>query len=313
MEETIPKDNKKVIKQAVEILNESGIIAFPTETVYGLGASAYDDEAIKKIYKIKDRPRDNPLIIHVSKLHQAYEIGIFNDIAKKLSENFWPGPLTLLVPLRDKRVSKIARANLTTIGLRIPNHKTTLDILDLFGQAIAAPSANLSGTVSATSAKHVLDDFGNQIDLVIDNGKCKFGIESTIVDVRANQIVILREGAITEDMLINCLNMEIMQYKESKIISPGQLEKHYAPKAEIRMNADTPNFDEFYISFGKDYPNKQSFNLSKCGDLYEAAKNLYSFLRTIDNMGFKKIAISRIPNSGIGVAINDRLERASKK
>ena len=198
------------------------------------------------------------------------------------------------------------------MAIRIPSNPIALEILNIFGKPIAAPSANLSGTVSSTNAMHVLNDFGDKIDLIIDNGDCEYGIESTIIDVRSNKVKILREGSITKENIFDCLNQNIEDYNDSKIISPGQLDKHYAPKAIIRMNIEEPEKDEFYISFGYDLSSAQTINLSKDSDLNEAAKKLYSTLRKIDDMGIKKVAVAPIPNIGIGRAINDRLARASK-
>ena len=313
MKKTIYKASSSNIKKAVNILNRSGIVGFPTETVYGLGGSAESESSIKKIYEIKNRPLHNPLIIHVAKLEQAKKIGIFNNIAKKLAEAFWPGPLTLLVEKKkNNRIVSAATSNLESMAIRIPSNPIALEILNIFGKPIAAPSANLSGTVSSTNAMHVLNDFGDKIDLIIDNGDCEYGIESTIIDVRSNKVKILREGSITKENIFNCLNQNIEDYNDSKIISPGQLDKHYAPKAIIRMNIEEPEKDEFYISFGYDLSSAQTINLSKDSDLNEAAKKLYSTLRKIDDMGIKKVAVAPIPNIGIGRAINDRLARASK-
>lgn len=313
MKKTIYKASNVNIKRVVDILNVSGVIAFPTETVYGLGGDASSESSIKKIYLIKNRPLHNPLIIHVATLEQAKIIGKFNNTAMKMARVFWPGPLTLLVEKkRNNGITPAATSNLDSIAIRVPSNPIALKILNTFGKPIAAPSANLSGTVSSTNAQHVFSDFGDSIDLIIDNGDCEHGIESTIVDARSDKIKILREGSITKENIISCLNQIVGDYNEDKIIAPGQLDKHYAPKASLRLNIKEPKKDEFYISFGDNSHKSATLNLSKEANLVEAAQKLYSTLRKIDDMGIKKVAVAPIPNIGIGKAINDRLSRASK-
>jgi L-threonylcarbamoyladenylate synthase len=207
----------------------------------------------------------------------------------------------------------MATSNLQTVALRVPSHPVALSLLKTYEKPIAAPSANLSGTVSATNANHVFDDFGDNIEMILDGDKCPHGIESTIVDVRSENIQILREGAITKDQIFKITNLELDDYDGHKILSPGQLEKHYSPRARVRINVKKPNADEYFITFGQKNNNHiNTINLSSTGDLHEFAHRLYACLRDLDNMNIKKIAISPIPDQGIGRAINDRIKRASK-
>ena len=313
MKKTIYKPNNYSLNKAIEVLNQSGVIGFPTETVYGLGGNAYSDNAINKIYDIKNRPKINPLIIHVSSLKLAETLGDFTDTAKKIALQFWPGPLTILLNSKaNNGISEIATAGLNSIAIRIPSNKIANLLLEKFGKPIAAPSANLSGTVSSTSASHIYDDFGNQIDMIIDDGPCLHGIESTIIDARTHKLKILREGSITKENIFRKTKLIINETSEKKIIVPGQLEKHYAPKASLRINVKEPDKDEFYITIGKSDNFTNSINLSPNADLSEFANKIYSALRELDDRKIKKIAIAPIPNSGIGEAINDRLKRASK-
>ena len=315
MKKTIYKPSSKNIEKAVAILDNNGLIGFPTETVYGLGALATSDVAVTKIYNIKMRPFHNPLIIHVSSLEQAKQYGVFNEYSQKLAKKFWPGPLTLLLDKSSKsQISSIATSNLQSVALRVPSHPVALRILKKYKKPIAAPSANLSGTVSATMASHVFNDFGSSIEMIIDGDKCGHGIESTIVDVRSENVQILREGAIPKDQIFKIIQFKLGEYTGSQILSPGQLEKHYSPKAKVRINVKKPNADEHLITFGKQNGNKHPniINLSSIGDLYEFAHRLYACLRDLDKMNVKKIAISPIPDHGIGKAINDRIKRASK-
>jgi len=315
MKKTIYKASNVNIKKAVDILNGSGVIAFPTETVYGLGGDASCESSIKKIYMIKNRPLHNPLIIHVASLEEAKMIGKLNNTAMKLAKAFWPGPLTLLVEKkRNNGITPAATSNLDSIAIRVPSNPIILKILNTFGKPIAAPSANLSGTVSATNASHVFDDFGDDIEMILDGDKCAHGIESTIVDVRSENIQILREGAITKDQIFKITKLQLDAYDGHKILSPGQLKKHYSPKARVRINVKRPNADEYFITFGEKNNNNHinTINLSNTGDLHKFAHRLYACLRDLDSMNIKKIAISPIPHQGIGRAINDRIKRASK-
>jgi L-threonylcarbamoyladenylate synthase len=305
--------NASSIKIASNILRENGIISFPTETVYGLGASALSSDAIAKIYAVKKRPRFNPLIVHVSSLKKAKQIGIFNAETQKLAEIFWPGPLTIVVPIRENSpISDLVTAGLSTIALRVPSNNIALDLLNYCDIPLAAPSANLSGTVSPTTAKHVFDDFHDSVDIILDGGRCEYGIESTIILSSKDGFKLLRAGYITEDIIEKELGIIVQKYKSSAIIAPGQLEKHYAPKAKLRLNASTLLKDEEFIGFGK-VPDgiSSTINLSINGDLVEAAMNLFSILRSIDDLKLNNVAVAKIPNIGIGIAINDRLQRAA--
>jgi L-threonylcarbamoyladenylate synthase len=305
--------NASGIKIASNILRKNGIISFPTETVYGLGASALSSDAVAKIYAVKKRPSFNPLIVHVSSLKKAMEIGIFNQEAQKLAERFWPGPLTIVVPIRkNSQISELVTAGLSTVALRVPSNDIALALLKYCDIPLAAPSANLSGTVSSTNAKHVLDDFHSSIDIILDGGKCKYGIESTIIISAKDGFKLLRAGCITEDIIKKELNIIVQKYESSTIIAPGQLEKHYSPKAKLRLNASALLEDEEFIGFGK-VPDgiSSTINLSVNGNLIEAATNLFSILRLIDDLKLNNVAIAKIPNTGIGIAINDRLQRAA--
>jgi L-threonylcarbamoyladenylate synthase len=305
--------NASSIKIASNILRENGIISFPTETVYGLGASALSSDAIAKIYAVKKRPRFNPLIVHVSSLKKAKQIGIFNAETQKLAEIFWPGPLTIVVPIRENSpISDLVTAGLSTIALRVPSNNIALDLLNYCDIPLAAPSANLSGTVSPTTAKHVFDDFHDSVDIILDGGRCEYGIESTIILSSKDGFKLLRAGYITEDIIKKELGIIVQKYESSAIIAPGQLEKHYAPKAKLRLNASTLLKDEEFIGFGK-VPDgiSSTINLSINGDLVEAATNLFSILRSIDDLKLNNVAVAKIPNIGIGIAINDRLQRAA--
>tara|TARA_Y100001936_G_C16055745_1_gene660870 strand:- start:111 stop:1061 length:951 start_codon:yes stop_codon:yes gene_type:complete len=316
MKKTIYKPNSENIQKAVQILEKNGLIGFPTETVYGLGASAISDTAVTKIYSIKKRPFHNPLIIHVSSLEQAKNYGIFNNNSEKLAEKYWPGPLTLLLNMPiESQISAIATSNLQSVALRVPSHPVALNILKEYKKPIAAPSANLSGTVSATMASHVFNDFGDDIEMIIDGDQCTHGIESTIVDVRSDNVQILREGAITKDQIFKIIKSNLDIYAGSRILAPGQLEKHYSPKAKVRINAKKPNADEYFITLGREHEetHTNTINLSKAGDLHEFAYKLYACLRDLDSKNVKKVAISPIPDQGIGTAINDRIKRASKR
>ena len=310
----IIKNSLGGIKKAAEILTCGGIVAFPTETVYGLGADATNKEAVLKIYKNKNRPKSNPLIVHVATIDQAKTIGVFNDKIEKIIKDFWPGPLTVV--LRRKDNSKICEelcAGTDTIAIRIPNNKTILSLIKKLGKPIAAPSANKFGMLSPTSALHVEKQFKNNDDipLILDGGKTKIGVESTVIGEENNNIIIYRHGGITKEILEKKINEEILEKVNAKVseksnLSPGMLKKHYSPTVPLRINITNPEKDEVLIGFGKSF---EEPNLSKSGDLEEAASNLFYLLEKYEAKG-SKIAIAPIPNIGIGVAINDRLNRA---
>ena len=312
----IKKINNSSIKDAVEILKKGGLIGFPSETVYGLGADATNNEAVLKIYRNKNRPRSNPLIVHVESIDQAKSIAIFNKKIDKIIDNFWPGPLTVV--LKKNKKSKISNhlcADLQTVAIRYPNNQTILTIIKKLGRPIAAPSANKFGMLSPTSALHVEKQFKDHKDipLILDGGNTNIGVESTVIGIENNNIIIYRHGGVTKETLEEKIKEKIFertfqdQIKKSNL-SPGMLKKHYSPKVPLRINITNPMKDEILIGFGKNY---REPNLSKSSDLREAASNLFYLLEKYEAKGYK-IAIAPIPNKGIGVAINDRLKRAVK-
>ncbi len=306
---------KDIIKTA-NIIKSGGLVAFPTETVYGLGADANSQFACLKIYEAKGRPAHNPLIVHVSSLDQAKSLAEFNNDALKIA-TLWPGPLTMVLPKKKGiDIAQCVTAGLDTIAIRIPSHKLALELIKLSGCAIAAPSANKSGFLSATTAEHVHSNFGDNVFTIKTNQNCNIGLESTIIDLSTNQPTILRHGFFTSEIFESLIEKKInVADSESKIKAPGMLLKHYAPKTNLRLNAEFLSNDEIGLNFGSSTLNSiNSFNLSKKGDLLEAALNLYNYLHILDNFctknNIKSIAIASIPHIGIGIAINDRLNRA---
>jgi L-threonylcarbamoyladenylate synthase len=303
--------NSEDIDAAVSILRLGGLVAIPTETVYGLAADATNENAVLKIFEAKGRPAYNPLIIHVKSTRMAEEYIQWNDAAQTLAEKFWPGPLTIVLPSRiNSKIAKTARASLPSIAVRMPNHPVALNILDQLDRPLAAPSANMSGKMSSTSADHVFKNLNKKIDAIIDGGSSSVGVESTIVAFQP-QPTILRAGAITPNAISNEIGSNIHHYdKKGPIIAPGQLKSHYAPNANLRLNAIDWKQGEKKLGFGNV---KCDLNLSKNKSLTEAAQNLFNFLHLLDSSDPRTISVSPIPNEGIGLAINDRLRRASLK
>ncbi len=310
--------NGRKIKKAAKLLSQGKIVAAPTETVYGLFADATNDLAIQEIYRVKGRPSCNPLIVHVSDVEMAKEIAEFSPEAERIANHFWEenvGPLTIV--LKNKvgtRISPLITAGLSTVAIRCPNHKMALNLINEFGGPLAAPSANTSNSVSPTSAKMVKNDLGDKIPMILDGGKCKVGLESTILDLTQSPYVILRPGGVSKEEIEEFLGEQVLTLSETKstiIMAPGQMKKHYSPKLPLRINAAYPVKDEAFIAFGKTGI-KYDLNLSESGNLEEAAKNLFSYLKKLDNHSkHTGIAVMPIPNVGIGVAINDRLARAA--
>jgi len=299
--------------KAISIINSGGIVAFPTETVYGLGADATNESACSKIYKLKSRPNNNPIIVHVASVEEARKIGEFNELAEILASKLWPGPITLVVKYKESSgICKNVRAGLGTIGLRIPANEIALQLIRQTGKAIAAPSANISNYVSPTEAKHVLEAFGSEVH-VLDGGKSTYGLESTIIDVSTARPRLLRFGFITPESISKLIDMDIEIASNSEIIAPGMMKKHYSPHVKLRMNATSLKVGEIGLGFGE--IDIGELNLSKDGDLVEAASNIYSMIRILDNNakkeGFHTIAVAPVPNISIGLAINDKLSRAS--
>ena len=297
----------ETITQAAKILTDGGLVAFPTETVYGLGADATNGEAVAGIFAAKGRPRFNPLIVHVTDLAQAQLHGEFNGAAHRLAEAFWPGALTLVLPRRAQtRLSHLVSAGLDTVALRVPSHPVAQQLLLRAGRPIAAPSANVSGKVSATTAAHVAESLSGKIDFILDGGAAALGLESTVIGFENGLPDLLRPGAIARGEIEALVGP--LAAADGTIRSPGQLESHYAPRAGLRLNADAVRPSETLLGFGA--VTGASRNLSPRGDLKEAAANLFAMLRELDNSA-ALIAVSPIPMSGLGEAINDRLQRAA--
>ena len=297
------------LEQAASILTAGGLVSFPTETVYGLGADARNDVAVAKIYEAKGRPSFNPLIVHLPDLTLAETYCDFNDTARKLAGAFWPGALTLVLPLkRDAGVSKLVTAGLKSLAVRVPDHPVAQRLLANFGGPVAAPSANPSGRVSPTSAAHVVDGLGSKIDAIVDGGICAVGLESTIVSC-VGKPALLRAGGIPVEALEACLGVPLLTSVDPAVpVAPGQLASHYAPKGKVRLNASYAEEGEVLLGFG---PVDADLNLSVSADLIEAASRLFACLHQLDRMDAKAIAVSPIPDHGLGRAINDRLRRAA--
>jgi L-threonylcarbamoyladenylate synthase len=311
----IYKPNLSNLKKAKKNLDSDNIIGIPTETVYGLAGNAYSDKSVKKIFKLKKRPVFNPLIIHFKNLNDLENEVILNTNFKKLYSAFCPGPITFILKKKKKsRISKLATARKKTVAVRIPKHKVARNLLSILKFPLAAPSANISSKLSPTSAKDVFEEFGNKIKFILDSGQCKIGLESTIVDL-ARKPFVLRPGSITVEKIQKILKKKIKIKKNSKRVkAPGQLKLHYSPGIPVKMNRKNAEKHQALIGFGKKFKvGKNYFNLSKKGNLKEAANNLYKTLREIRKRNFKSIAVVKIPNTEIGCAINDRLRKASNK
>ena len=297
------------ISSAVELLRAGKLVAVPTETVYGLAADATEHCAVQQIFDVKGRPSNNPLICHVSDIAMAKKYVEVSALAEKLMARFWPGPLSFVLPrLRATTVAPAVCAGLQTLAVRCPKNAATRNIIAQLGHPVAAPSANPSGKLSPTSAADVLAGLGGKIPLVIDGGDTDVGIESTIIGIRDNKLYLLRPGTITADEISDAAGETVLDRDEQEITAPGQLASHYAPRAHVRMNADTARTGEILIGFGAV---AGRYSLSPAGDLAEAAHKLFKLLRIADTDGIQTIAVAPIPNQGIGIAINDRLRRAA--
>jgi len=304
-----------IIKKAKNYLVNEEVIAIPTETVYGLAGNAYSDKSVKKIFSIKNRPYLNPLIIHYGYLKDLKKDCYLNSNFKKLYKKFCPGPLTFILKKRPKsRLSKYANNNKKTVAIRFPKHVIAKKLLKILDFPLAAPSANISTKLSSISKSDVKDEFKNKIKFIIDGGKSNVGIESTIIDLIGKPII-LRPGGLEIEKIEKVLNQKIKILKKTKNIkSPGQLGFHYSPGIPIRLNIKIPKKNEAFIQFIKREKQKKNyFYISKKGNINEAAKKLYSLLRFIKKKKYKSIAVDKIPNKGMGLAINDRLQRASYK
>jgi len=300
------------LDEAARILLAGGLVAVPTETVYGIAADATNGAAVASIFTAKGRPSFNPLICHVASLAMAESLAHFSPFARRLAERFWPGPLTLVLPRRaDCPVHDLATAGLPSIGLRIPQHIATLDIISRVGRPLAAPSANPSERLSPTTAEHVVSGLGPRIDLIVDGGAAMAGVESTIIAPGETHAVMLRPGAIARAD-IELLTGPLRPPEASEgILAPGMMKRHYAPRARLRMDASHAGSGEAFLAFGAPPPGvSASLNLSMRGDLAEAASNLFAMLRTLDE-SHAMIAVQTIPDAGLGEAINDRLRRGT--
>ena len=307
--------NRDAIAAAARVLSEGGLVAFPTETVYGLGADATNGAAVARLYAAKGRPRFNPLIAHVADTHAALALAHFSDHAKLLADAFWPGPLTLVLPkAAGCPVAELATAGLDSIAVRLPDHPVARDLLMAFGKPIVAPSANRSGHVSPTTGQHVHADLDGRVDLIIDGGATSVGVASTIVSC-IEMPTLLRPGGLPREAIERVLGHALMIAEpapDEAPLAPGMLASHYAPRTPLRLNAVDARPGEALLAFGPNVPSAaNALNLSPAGDLVEAAANLFSHLRALDASGARAIAVMPIPNEDLGEAINDRLARAA--
>ena len=313
MASSITSASAEAIDRAATLLRAGRLVAFPTETVYGLGGDATNERAVAEIFAAKGRPRFNPLIVHVTSLAEAEGLAVFNAASLRAAAQFWPGPLSLVLPRRsDSGVSLLASAGLDTIAIRVPAHPIVLTLLRETGRPIAAPSANRSGQVSPTEAAHVAEELGRDIALILDGGPTPVGLESTVLDLSGETPALLRPGAVTIEQLTGLLG-PIATPTSGRVMSPGMLASHYAPSLPVRLAATEARPGEALLAFGPDAPPgfAQILWLSRSGDLAEAAANLFAMLRRLDRPSFTGIAVMPIPEHGLGRAINDRLRRAA--
>jgi L-threonylcarbamoyladenylate synthase len=317
---TITVVSTETIAKAAAILHTGGLVAFPTETVYGLGADATDSAAVAKIFAVKGRPHFNPLIAHVVDLAAAEQLALFDPRARQLAQAFWPGPMTLVLPRRSASgLSELMTAGLDTVAVRVPSHAVAQALLRAAGVPVAAPSANRSGRVSPTTAAHVASDLGADVSCILDGGACDHGVESTVVAVGVH-VIILRPGAVTAEQIAAIIGNPVHEPVPGQVLrdgeapsAPGQLASHYAPRAQVRLAATSLHPGEALLAFGP-HPVPTSgpkFNLSPAGNLDEAAANLFAGLRALDRDAVACIAVMPVPHDGIGAAINDRLQRAA--
>lgn len=323
----IKSANPETIAEAACLLKEGGLVAFPTETVYGLGANALDGKAVARIFEAKGRPQFNPLIVHVPDVKAAVELVKMNDKAQAVAAQFWPGPLTMILPrLENCAVSELCSAGLPTLAVRVPQHKIAQALLKEAGIPLAAPSANRSGHLSPTTPQHVHDSLGDKLDMILAAGPCDVGLESTVLDLSTDKPAVLRPGAVTAEEIADILNEDVAYEIEATETpkSPGQLLRHYAPSIPLRLDAVDLEPGEALLAFGndkfmgikgggaaQDLPDTARRNLSEDTDLTEAAANLFRMLHELDSPEHKAIAVMNIPGQGLGIAINDRLKRAA--
>ena len=295
------------IARAAATLRDGGLVAFPTETVYGLGGDATNERAVAAIFEAKGRPQFNPLISHVLDAAAARAFVRWNDTAEKLAARFWPGPLTLVLPRAPgSTIALLATAGLDTVAIRAPSHPVAQALIRATGRPIAAPSANRSGEVSPTRAEHVAQSLGARAPMILDGGACLVGVESTVLDLSTETPILLRPGGATREAIEDVIGA--IAHK-----SPGQLQSHYAPSRPVRLEATSVSADEGLLAFGSTAPEGAmlAMNLSPSGNLGEAAANLFAMMRLLDRPGIGRIAVAPIPHTGLGLAINDRLRRAA--
>ncbi len=317
MNETlILKPDADGMARAARLLAAGDLVAFPTETVYGLGADARNGRAVAGIYAAKGRPSFNPLIVHVPSTEAGFELIDPAPALRDLAHAFWPGPLTIVAPMRaGAGLSELVSAGLPTVAVRVPSSPVALALLQAFGGPVAAPSANPSGRISPTTAAHVLDGLEGAVAAVMDGGPCGVGLESTIIGLRDGQPVLLRPGGLPSEVIARALGVELQSPEAGHIEAPGQLLSHYAPNAGLRLNAAQPQQGEAYLAFGNGAQFEHMLDLSASGDLREAASNLFAHLRALDGLvqaqNLRGIAAAPVPKTGLGLAINDRLQRAA--
>tara|TARA_X000001036_G_C20593782_1_gene771970 strand:- start:143 stop:1102 length:960 start_codon:yes stop_codon:yes gene_type:complete len=307
--------NKKTLNKTVKVLNKNRLVSLPTETVYGLAGNAYSRVAVEKIFKLKKRPKRNPIIIHYLDIQQAINDVVVNSNFKKLYKKFCPGPLTFILKKNKKsKINSLAGAKLKTIAVRFPNHRVIRSILKNISYPLAMPSANISSSISPVCAEDVYEEFKKKIQLIVDGGNSKVGIESTVIDL-TEEPKILRPGIIGYSKIEKILNIKIRSNTNNlKIKSPGMQKKHYSPGIPVKINQKKADNKSAFVYLGKKFKSKKRFfSLSKSSNLNEAAKNLYKTLRLIKKHGYKRIQIEKIPLKGAGIAINDRIRRAASK
>ena len=313
MTDNIFEYSKENIQKAAETIKNGGLVAFPTDTVYGLGADVYNAKAVANIFETKQRPTFDPLISHIADIDFLPEYAQTDSRVMDLARHFWPGPLTFVLKRKDKNHAlDLVCSGLPNIAVRMPNHPIALELIRLSGTPIAAPSANKFKTISPTTAHHVYNSLGDKVDMILDGGRCTVGVETTIIDLTTKDMVMLRAGGMSKEELEDYTGEKIIisHGDPNKPSAPGQLLKHYAPGKPLRINVTQPENNEFYIGFG-DTP-RAHLNLSPSANLREAAANLFAYLRFADRQpGFSSIAIAPIPNNDLGLAINDRIKRAS--
>ena len=305
----IGRYGKAAIEEAAALIRDGQTVAVPTETVYGLAGRADSGDAVARIYAAKGRPSFNPLIVHVGEMAQAELLAVFDDTARQLAKAFWPGPLTLVLPVRATApLASLTTAGLDTIALRTPAHRAMRDLLEAAGLPLAAPSANASGSISPTRAEHVARSLDGRIPFIIDDGPTSLGLESTIVAIVGGKVRLLRPGPITADDISRIAGPVSVRDEAEAISAPGQMASHYAPSKPVRLNATEARAGEWLIGFGRVAGDA---SLSRAGDLVEAAARLFDLLHEADMQDRPAIAIAPVPEDGLGLAINDRLKRAA--